>query len=755
DEVTRVAREVGTEGNLGGQAQVRGVSGVWKDLTNNVNELALNLTSQVRNIAEVTSAVTQGDMSRMITVETRGEVSELKNNINQMVSNLRETTQAKDWLESNLTRLAGLMQGHRDLMEVADLVLRELTPLVKAQYGAFFLADADGKGDPGKGLVYIAGYASQERTLDTGEMPGHGLVQQAIQQKKRILIEDPPPGYITINSGIGEGTPISVVIIPIPFEDKVLGVIELASFSRFSNVHLAFFDQFVDTIGVAINTIIANSRTEALLGQSQQLTTQLQDRSVELQRQQAELQRSNEQLEEKAAQLASASRYKSEFLANMSHELRSPLSSLLIYARLLCDDTDGNLSADEQSFAQNIYQSGYDLLQLINDILDLSKVEAGRMDIQPRYLPLAKLLDYVNATFRPIAADHGLGFDIEVSQDAPHDLYSDGQRLQQILRNLLSNAFKFTSEGHVRLRVEKVTGVDDESPDTVDEFLAFAVEDTGTGIPPDKLTTIFEAFEQAHDPHGRTGGTGLGLSISRELAGLLGGKIVAESEPGRGSTFTLLVPVATGPAVGTGEQQPRRGEAAAWAAPRELAPARPGDGAVRPAEPAAPPGEVEPASRAPHRAQKNREAPILSGAHILIVDDDPRMVTALTHVFGRAGMSVSHAVNGEEGISTLDQNPDVSLVVMDIMMPGMDGYETMQAIRSDPRYKALPIIALTAKVVAGEPEKAIAAGANEYVHKPADANALLGVVRSLLDPEGPDAEPSGDRPAASPNIEAT
>jgi HAMP domain-containing protein/signal transduction histidine kinase/CheY-like chemotaxis protein len=754
DEVTRVAREVGTEGNLGGQAQVRGVSGVWKDLTNNVNELALNLTNQVRNIAEVTSAVTQGDMSRMITVETRGEVSELKNNINQMVSNLRETTQAKDWLESNLTRLAGLMQGHRDLMEVADLVLRELTPLVKAQYGAFFLTDTDGKGDPGKGLVYIAGYASQERTLDTGEMPGHGLVQQAIQQKKRILIEDPPPGYITINSGIGEGTPTSVVIIPIPFEDKVLGVIELASFSRFSNVHLAFFDQFVDTIGVAINTIIANSRTEALLGQSQQLTTQLQDRSVELQRQQAELQRSNEQLEEKAAQLASASRYKSEFLANMSHELRSPLSSLLIYARLLCDDTDGNLSADEQSFAQNIYQSGYDLLQLINDILDLSKVEAGRMDIQPRYLPLAKLLDYVNATFRPIAADHGLGFDIEVSPDAPHDLYSDGQRLQQILRNLLSNAFKFTSEGHVRLRVEKVTGVDDESPNAVEEFLAFTVEDTGIGIPPDKLTTIFEAFEQAHDPHGRTGGTGLGLSISRELAGLLGGKIVAESEPGRGSTFTLLVPVATGPAAGPGEQQPRRGEAvvgaAAEAVPKELAPARSGDGAGEPVELTAPSGEGDPASRKPQRAHKNREAPVLSGAHILIVDDDPRMVTALTHVFGRAGMAVSHAVNGEEGIDTLDQNPDVSLVVMDIMMPGMDGYETMRAIRSDPRYKALPIIALTAKVVAGEPEKAIAAGANEYVHKPADVNVLLGVVRALLYPEGADAEASGDLPCGTP-----
>ncbi|WP_433469449.1 HAMP domain-containing protein [Spirillospora sp. CA-128828] len=761
DEVTRVAREVGTEGQLGGQAQVRGVSGVWKDLTNNVNELALNLTNQVRAIAEVTSAVTQGDMSRLITVKTRGEVSELKDNINQMVSNLRETTQAKDWLESNLTRLAGLMQGHRDLMEVADLVLRELTPLVKAQYGAFFLADTDGRGAPGKGLAYIAGYASQERTVDTSEMPAHGLVQQAVQEKKRILVEDAPPGYITINSGIGEGAPTSVVIIPIPFEDKVLGVIELASFSRFSNVHLAFFDQFVDTIGVAINTIIANSRTEALLSQSQQLTAQLQDRSVELQRQQAELRRSNEQLEEKAAQLASASRYKSEFLANMSHELRSPLSSLLIYARLLCDDTEQNLSQDEQLFAQNIYQSGSDLLQLINDILDLSKVEAGRMDIQLRYLPLAKLLDYVNATFRPIAADHRLDFDIEVAPDAPHDLYSDGQRLQQILRNLLSNAFKFTSEGHVRLRVGKATSSDEEPPRPDEEFVAFTVEDTGIGIPHEKLTTIFEAFEQAHDPHGRTGGTGLGLSISRELAGLLGGRITARSEPGRGSSFTLLVPVARQMPADLLEQPPQRGEAAAWTVPEEPAPATTGAGSAesllaRPpsrdasfdgptADRTAYAGEED---RTSHTVHEHRAPQSLSDAQVLIVDDDPRMVTALTHVLGRAGMAVAHATNGEEGIEALERNPDVSLVVMDVMMPGMDGYETMRAIRSDQRYADLPIIALTAKVIAGEREKAIAAGANEYVQKPADVSVLLGVARALLDPENADAGSSADLPVA-------
>ncbi|MEU6712175.1 ATP-binding protein, partial [Nonomuraea sp. NPDC046802] len=742
-EVTRVAREVGTEGNLGGQAQVRGVSGVWKDLTDNVNELALNLTTQVRAIAEVTSAVTQGDMSRVIAVETRGEVSELKDNINQMVSNLRETTRAKDWLESNLTRLAGLMQGHRDLTEVADLVLRELTPLVNAQYGAFFLADTDSEGGPGRGLAYIAGYGSQGRTVDTTGMPGHGLVQQAVQEKKRILVADAPPDYITIRSGLGEGTPTCVVIIPIPFEDKVLGVIELASFSRFSDVHLAFFDQFVDTIGVAINTIIANSRTEALLSESQRLTTQLQERSVELQAQQAELQRSNEQLAEKAALLSSASQYKSEFLANMSHELRSPLSSLLIYARLLTDNAEGHLSAEEEQFAHNIYWSGSDLLQLINDILDLSKVEAGRMDIRPKYLPLATLLDYVNTTFRPIATDHGLVFDIEVSEDAPHDLYSDGQRLQQILRNLLSNAFKFTSEGHVKLRVERAADIDDESLSSAEDVIAFTVEDTGIGIPHEKLTTIFEAFEQVHGPGGHTSGTGLGLSISRELAGLLGGKIVAESGLGRGSKFTLYVPVVRPLAEDRGEQPPELVEAAT-AAPAQAEPA--------PAEPppvaAAPDGQVAdlavhrgPADRRtrPYRTgepETDRAAEVLPGAQVLIVDDDARLVTALTHVLGRVGMSVIHAANGEEGLEMLARHPKVSLVLMDIMMPVMDGYEAMRAIRSDPRHADLPIIALTAKVIAGEREKALAAGANEYVHKPADVSLLLNVACDLLDTDG-------------------
>ncbi|MET8225075.1 HAMP domain-containing protein [Streptomyces sp. NPDC005301] len=742
-EVTRVAREVGSEGQLGGQARVEGVYGTWKRLTTNVNELALNLTTQVRAIAEVASAVAQGDMSRSITVETQGEVTELKDNINLMVANLRETTRAKDWLESNLARLAALMQGHRDLMEVADLILRELTPLVNAQYGAFFLADPEDESlrtaIPAKGLAFIAGYGSaQGATVDTGGMPVHGLVRQAAREKKRILVDEAPPDYIKINSGLGEAAPASVVIIPILFEDKLLGVIELASFSRFSDVHLAFFDQFVNTIGVAINTIIANSRTESLLGESQRLATQLQERSDELQRQQGELQRSNAELEEKTALLATSSQYKSEFLANMSHELRTPLNSLLILARLLSDNPDGHLSDQEVQFATTIHRSGSDLLQLINDILDLSKIEAGRMDVRPKKLPLIKLLDYVHATFRPLTIDRGLAFEVTVGEDVPREMYSDEQRLQQILRNLLSNAIKFTANGRVELRVSRLKDPEHVfTRENSDDVIAFAVSDTGIGIAPEKLPVIFEAFQQADGTTNRKyGGTGLGLSISREIAGLLGGRIIAESAPGQGSTFTLYVPVIS------------PGHAATGAVAEDRRPPVPEQLSTEPYT-AHDTEDSWPTLTKLEAWKAGRAGQVLPGRRVLIVDDDIRNVFALTHVLGRVGMPVLYAENGREGIETLERNPDVELVLMDIMMPEMDGYETIAAIRRTPRWTGLPIVALTAKAMPGDREKSIARGANDYVPKPVDVDQLLTVVCALLDPAGTDPGGAPDPSAGS------
>ncbi|MFE0374153.1 ATP-binding protein, partial [Streptomyces inhibens] len=783
-EVTRVAREVGSEGQLGGQARVEGVYGTWKQLTTSVNELALNLTTQVRAIAEVASAVTQGDMSGSISVEAQGEVAALKNNINLMVANLRETTRAKDWLESNLARIASLMQGHRDLVEVADLILRELTPLVNAQFGAFFLAEAGA--EPGEGLELIAGYGTGQpegrRTLPRLRLgtPGWGLITQAAMEKKRIVVEAVPPDYITISSGLGAAAPASIVILPVLFEDQVLGVIELASFSRFSEVHLAFIDQFVNTIGVSINTIIANARTESLLSESQRLTAELRQRSDELQL-------TNAELEEKAALLATSSQYKSEFLANMSHELRTPLNSLLVLSRLLADNPDGRLAPQEVEFAVTIHRAGSDLLQLINDILDLSKIEAGRMDVHPKTLPLIKLLDYVRATFKPLTIDRGLTFDVKVADDVPKELFSDEQRLQQILRNLLSNAVKFTTSGGVELLVRRVPGTDfeEESLRTADDVIALSVKDTGIGIPPEKLDGIFEAFQQSDGTTNRKyGGTGLGLSISRDMASLLGGRITAESEPEVGSTFTLYVPArytgalpAPSPTAATraaestaqaGSARPvlaRQLTTRPAAAPQEAPPDAEQDDSRGDVFPVHEEQELIPRTGT-HAANggdvawpettrlkdwlSGRPGEVLANRRILIVDDDIRNVFALTHVLGRVGISVKYAENGREGLEVLDRTPDVSLVLMDIMMPEMDGYEMIKAIRQAPRFAELPVIALTAKAMPGDREKAIESGANDYIPKPVNVDRLLSVICQLLDPQcgAPYPHPDSDTPIA-------
>jgi signal transduction histidine kinase/CheY-like chemotaxis protein/HAMP domain-containing protein len=739
-EVTRVAREVGSEGRLGGQAEVEGVSGTWKRLTESVNELASNLTTQVRAIAAVASAVAEGDLTQSVEVAARGEVAELKDNVNLMVANLRETTRAnqeQDWLKTNLARIAGLMQGHRDLLELARLILGELTPLASAQYGAIYLAsDAAGPQSRQQEFTRIATYGFTKGGLDHFGA-GEGLAGQAAIERTLILITDAPAGYLTVGSGLGQAAPVSIAVLPILFEDQVLGVLELASLTRFSDVHLAFFDQFVGTIGVAINTIMANSRTEALLSESQRLTSQLQERSVELQRQQAELRRSNAELEDKAAllakqnsaiemqnrqieqarstleeraqQLAISSRYKSDFLANMSHELRTPLNSLLVLAKLLSDNQDGNLTGQQVDFARTIHAAGSDLLQLINDILDLSKVEAGKMDVNPAELPLTALVEYVDATFRPIAEHKGLSFSIEVRSGTPDRLYVDEQRLEQIVRNLLSNAVKFTSVGEVRLSIGRADRVEfGGALRGASDVIEFAVSDTGVGIAKKKLSTIFDAFRQADGTTSRRyGGTGLGLSISRDIARLLGGEVRASSRPGKGSTFTLYLPA------------------------RQHTPGT-GTIAVAPATSAAEPALAVPAAAAMPIAGDGEDP--LNGARILIVDDDARSVFALTGVFERHGAEVLYAENGRVAIEALEHNEDISLVLMDVMMPELDGNATMRAIRRMPQFTDLPIIALTAKAMKGDRDKSIRAGASDYVPKPVDTDHLLHLMRRWLQP---------------------
>src|SRR5690242_640374 len=514
-EVTRVAREVGREGKLGGQAEVEGVSGTWKRLTENVNELAGTLTRQIRAISEVTSAVAAGDLTRTISVEAAGEVAELKDSINAMVRSLRETVQAsqdQDWLKTNLASIGSMLQGHRDLEVVAELIMEELAPLLGAQHGTFFLTE-DWAGE--RRLRLIAGYGLRaDKDAPIQYRIGQSLIGQVAKSKRPIVVDDIPPGYIRISSGLGEAAPANLAVMPILFEDQVLGVVELASFTKFTPIKIAFLEQLAETLGISVNAIIANSRTDTLLEESQRLTAELQARSSELQARSEELQRSNADLEDKAAllaaqkqdieaknseierareeieararQLALASQYKSQFLANMSHELRTPLNSLLILARLLAQNPGRNLTAKQVEYANVIHSAGSDLLQLINDILDLSKVEAGRMDIHAERFPLSTLLEDIQATFQPLTAEKGLDFSVEAGAEAPGDLLTDRQRLRQVLGNLLANAVKFTEHGHVLLRVARAGR---RAPDG-GEMLAFSVADTGIGIAPENLSTI-------------------------------------------------------------------------------------------------------------------------------------------------------------------------------------------------------------------------------------------------------------------------
>ncbi|MEU0373157.1 HAMP domain-containing protein [Streptomyces sp. NPDC006283] len=896
-EVTRVAREVGSEGRLGGQAEVEGVSGTWKRLTQNVNELAGNLTRQVRAIAEVASAVAEGDLTRSITVDASGEVAELKDNINSMVESLRETTRAnqeQDWLKSSLARISELMQGHRDLAVVAELVMDELTPLVAAQYGAFYLAEETPSGTELR-LVGSYGRPADDAGHDRFKL-GESLVGQAARSRRVIAADGVPGDYIRISSGLGSTTPGSLIVLPICVDDQVLGVIELASFTAFTPVHRDFLEQLMETVGVNVNTIVASARTDELLGESQRLAAELQSRSEQLQVQQDELQRSNAELEEKAAllaaqnsdietknleieqarqeledraqQLSLASKYKSEFLANMSHELRTPLNSLLILAQLLAQNPTRNLTAKQVEYAGIIHSAGSDLLQLINDILDLSKVEAGKMDVNPERVALRQLLDYVEATFRPLTAQKNLQFTITTAPGVPGDVLTDDSRLRQVLRNLISNAVKFTERGSVELRIEPAG--DGDLPRPVQrggDVVAFRVKDTGIGIAEQQREAIFGAFQQADGTTSRKyGGTGLGLSISREIAHLLGGALTVESTPGKGSTFTLYLPVArtdfqeetagvpaapvrdaSAPLTADGQRpaattagpprQPRRLlvieerphgllslvaesavaelaagggsdrediEVIAAVGPQEAAAAlaaapfhcvvleldmadggalrfldaMDGDAALRtvpvlahnnrrldaaheralqsrakerPMELlssldelrerialhlfAEQPGDVVPLVRA---GEPRPQAPqhldgTLHGRTVLVVDDDARNLYAISGILELHGIQVLHAENGRKGIEALAENPDIDLILMDVMMPEMDGYTATAEIRRMPAHADLPVIAVTAKAMPGDREKSLASGASDYVTKPVDAGDLIACVRRWLD----------------------
>jgi HAMP domain-containing protein/signal transduction histidine kinase/DNA-binding response OmpR family regulator len=990
DQVTNMAREVGVEGKLGGQARVPGAAGLWRDLTDNVNAMAANLTGQVRSIADVATAVTKGDLSRSIAVEASGEMAALKDNINEMIRNLKDQTlknAEQDWLKTNLARFSRMLQGERDLATVSRLIMSELAPLVDAQYGVFYVATRD-EDETRLDLVASYGAEGEDQTKPRLALR-EGLVGQAAADKRVLLLDNVPANFLKISSGLGAAAPANVIILPALFEDEVKAVIELASFSRFNDTHQSFLNQLMESVGIVLNTIAATMRTEGLLSQSQLLTAELQSRQSELTTKQEELHATNEELqekaqllenekkqvenknleiemarralEEKAEQLALTSKYKSEFLANMSHELRTPLNSLLILSKLLSANQQGNLNEKQVEFARTINSAGSDLLSLINDILDLSKIESGTVTIDIGETPLTQLRQHMERTFRQIAADKGLGFNIKVDPRLPETVRTDEKRLQQVVLNLLSNAFKFTLEGEVTLdfHVERALLAGNTRPS---EALAISVTDTGIGIPEEKQKLIFEAFQQADGTTSRKyGGTGLGLSISREIARLLGGELRVESTAGSGSTFTLVVPFvssapAARPSVAANGEPPSElsiEPVIAFADDRDAI--APGDRVVLIVEDDQDFGEIllgmardaglkgvlsnagsgtltlarklmpdaitldlgladidgwvlfdllrhDPKTRnipvhvisgaenvadltdsgaasvlhkpvtaedlglafagiqatrsrvkrnvlvadpdpdrrlatveairdgvtavssvarlpassddrslaqydaivlglgrstkenntivsdllahpgdesglivlspnadafrtavlrhdrlaSAHRAESvdhvvsilgrvlpgddlepvDDDAALargdLEGAKVLIVDDDIRNIYSLTSVLETYGIEVLHAERGRDGIGLLEQFPDINVALIDIMMPEMDGYETMREIRRRPALAKLPIIAVTAKAMKGDRQKCLAAGASDYIAKPVDLDLLMALLRVWL-----------------------
>ncbi|HEY2177840.1 MAG TPA: HAMP domain-containing protein [Caulobacteraceae bacterium] len=1005
DQVTSVAREVGVEGRLGGQANVPGAAGTWKDLTGNVNLLAANLTTQVRAIAEVATAVTKGDLTRSVQVEARGEVAELKDNINTMIVNLRLTTDQnteQDWLKTNLARFTNMLQGRRDLGAVGQMLLAELAPLVEAQNAVLYQVDTPVEAPPS--LRLLSAYADHPGEGHPERLQiGEGLIGQCARDGRRKMLTDLPENVVPIRSGVFQAQPKNAVVLPVLFEGQVKAVIELAALSAFTELQLSFLEQLTGGIGIVLNSIEATMQTEGLLTQSQQLAAELQtqqrelqqtneqleqkaqqlaERNVEVEAKNQEIEQARRALEEKATELALTSKYKSEFLANMSHELRTPLNSILILGQQLQDNPDGNLSAKQVEFARTIHGAGTDLLNLITDILDLSKIESGTVSVDAEEIPFTGLLETMARPFRHEAENRGLSFDVQLATKLEPSIITDSKRLQQVLKNLLSNAFKFTARGGVKLTVYPAqSGWSPDHPTLRQSpsVVAFEVRDTGIGIPPEKQKIIFEAFQQADAGTSRKyGGTGLGLAISRELAGLLGGEIQLHSAPDEGSIFTLYLPltyvgpqataarppietrallettdsmasrlaervevvaddrldIATGdPLLLIVEDDPHyarvmvdlarergfkvlvamRG-ADALALAREYKPTAVSldvflpdmlgwtvlsqlkqdpatrhipvqivtldedrqHGLARGAfsflgKPTSMEGLQEALNRIKAFAEPRRKRLLIvednpdeqlsvsellahddidietvgSGAEalerlraapadcivldlrlpdmsgfevlehlkedkaladtpvvvftgreltaeedanlhtmarsvvvkgvesperlldetalflhrvvadlpaekqamlerlhssdddlmdrtVLLVDDDARNIFALSSVLERRGMKVLTATTGSEAVTIVENHPDVAIVLMDIMMPGMDGFETMQVIRSNPAFRRLPMIALTAKAMKGDREKCLQAGASDYLAKPVNTEQLLSALRMWL-----------------------
>jgi HAMP domain-containing protein/signal transduction histidine kinase/CheY-like chemotaxis protein len=749
DQVTTVAREVGVEGQLGGQAKVPGASGTWKGLTENVNQLAANLTTQVRAIAEVAISVTKGDLTRSITVGAQGEVAVLKDTINEMIRNLRDTTQKnteQDWLKTNLAKFSRMLQGQRDLTNVGRTVLSELCPVVSAQQAEFYVVEGP---EESRYLKLLASFASEGKEQIGKQIGlGEGIVGQCALEKRKIILDNIPKGYIRIASGLGRSTPRSVLVLPLIFEGQVKGVLELASFEGFNPSHQALLDQLTDSIGIVLHTIEANMRTEGLLTQSQSLAQQLQTRQEELQqtneelqekarlladqnqeveRKNAEVESARQELEDKAKQLALTSKYKSEFLANMSHELRTPLNSLLILSDQLTKNPEGNLTAKQTDFAKTIHSSGTDLLMLINDILDLSKIESGTVIVESGELRLEDLQSYVTRTFKHVAESKNVDFLLRFDGHLPKSMVTDAKRLQQIIKNLLSNAFKFTHQGQVTFTVEPVQAgwtASNEDLNRASAVLAFSVADTGIGIAGDKQRIIFEAFQQADGSTSRKyGGTGLGLAISRELSRLLGGEICLVSRPGGGSTFTLYLPVTYG---GTRRKAISLSESAAKSETQRLEPTQL---FIDTKENNASEEIDEPeAGYLINEVGDDRDFIQPGDRILLIVENDLGFARFIMDTARAQDYKVLVTSLGAAALAmTQDYKPDA--IFLDIYLSDMQGWRVLERLKNDMSTRHIPVCVISTDE---SRQRALDSGALSFVAKPIHSGDVLSLLLGNL-----------------------
>ncbi len=723
DQVTTVAREVGVEGRLGGQANVPGAAGTWKDLTGNVNLLADNLTNQVRAIAEVATAVTKGDLTRSIQVEASGEVAELKDNINTMIDNLRLTTDRnteQDWLKTNLARFTGMLQGQRDLATVGRMLLSELAPLVNAQQGVIYQMETENSA----GMVLLSAFADDGESGHLRRLKiGEGLVGQVAAEKRRMLISDLPDKTVPIRSGLFQSVPQNVIVLPVLFEDRVKAVIELASLNNFTASHLAFLEQLTASIGIVLNSIEATMQTEGLLKQSQQLAAELQtqqkelqqtneqlaqkaqqlaEQNVEVERKNQEIEQARRALEEKAKELALTSKYKSEFLANMSHELRTPLNSILVLGQQLSENPDHNLTPKQVEFARTIHGAGTDLLNLISDILDLSKIESGTVSVEAEEVFFANLLEMVARPFRHEAENRRLMFDVQSDPHLTRSLVTDSKRLQQVLKNLLSNAFKFTEQGTVRMTVSVAQkGWSEDHPilSGAASVVAFEVADSGIGIAPDKQRIIFEAFQQADASTSRKyGGTGLGLAISRELASLLGGEIQLRSTPGQGSVFTLYLPLTY---VGPSASRLNPADLRLTASPLQIS-------------------KIVVSERPVEQIADDRANLQPEDAVLLIVEDDPHYARVLCDLSRDKGFKVLVALRGSDALA-LAREFHPTAVSLDVFLPDMLGWTILNHLKQDPATRHIPVQMLT---LDEDRHHGLARGAFAFVTKPTSPEEL-------------------------------